>query len=529
MRPRLSLAGQFLAFQLAIVLLVVVVVAGVSVAQAYMSFERDEGRRLRAVAEHVAANSLVRSGVLGKPDYQDAMRGIAEGDRVRAGLSDVLIANARGVLLNGPDVGRRIELGGSHVMAGRSWVGTIDRGGITLLVAHVPVLSEQGRMIGLVAAERAYPTLWEQLAEALPNLVTYLLLGGLLGVVGSLLLARRVKRQTLGLEPREIVGLVEQREAMLHGIREGVLGVDPAGRITLANDEGLRLLGLPGSAVGQELDNLDLGAELVDVLRGRVTGADQIVLRGDRVLVLNRMPIEVRGRPIGAVATLRDRTELVELQRELDTSRSAAETLRAQAHEFTNRLHTIAGLIELGEYDEVARYVHRASQAHQDLTRAVTSRIADPSLAALLVAKASLAAEQGVRFRLAAASKLPPVDEAFAADLVTVVGNLVDNALDAVQPGSDGWVEVEIALRDNVVHAAVRDSGPGVAPDLAEDMFRRGYSTKAADQGHLGLGLALARLVCTRRGGEIAVHNEAGAVFTVRIPVSVPAVEGAQS
>lgn len=549
MRPRLSLAGQFLALQLAIVAAVVVVVAGVSIAQSNSTFQHNEGQRLLQVAETVAATRTVQR--LEDPAYRRALSGVAETARGYAGQSYVLIADAHGTLLTGPDTGDRIPLGDSRVLAGRSWVGTVNDGGLTSLVAHAPIYNADRQVIGLVAVGRAYPTLWEQLAAAVPNLAVYLVLGGLLGVVGSLLLARRVKRQTLGLEPNEIVGLVEHREAMLHGIREGVLGLDPSGRITLANDEGLRLLGIDPAAVGRDIESLGLPEPLVDALCGRTAGADQVVLAEDRILVLNRMPIEVRGRPIGAVATLRDRTQLVSLQRELDTSRTATDTLRAQAHEFTNRLHTIAGLIELGEYDEVARYVHRASKAHQTLTRQVTSRIADPSLAALLVAKASLAAEQGVRFRLAAASALPQVDESLSADLVTVVGNLVDNALDAVGRQATGrdvparevragrdvsgdgagsvggaWVEVAIRMRDGEVVVVVRDSGPGV--DLAEDVFRQGYSTKAGDPktgeaGHLGLGLALARLVCVRRGGEITVRNDPGAVFTVRVPALVGA------
>jgi sensor histidine kinase regulating citrate/malate metabolism len=183
-----------------------------------------------------------------------------------------------------------------------------------------------------------------------------------------------VKRQTLGLEPREITGLVEQREAMLHGIREGVIGTDKANKITLINDEAQRLLGLPAGVVGKPLDAQPMVGNVVDVLTGRVTAPDQVVVADGRVLVLNRMPVRVRGRRAGWVTTLRDRTELTSLERELDVSRHATETLRAQAHEFSNRLHTISGLVQLGEYDEVVRFITNASQARERLTDEVTSR-----------------------------------------------------------------------------------------------------------------------------------------------------------
>ena len=522
MRRKLSLAGQFLMLQLGIVLLVVGAVGAVSLAESDATFRRVEGKRLLGVAENVASNDTVRFRLL-EPLGRDALPALAEGAQAVSGVTYVLIADSAGHLLTGPDVGHMAYLGPSEVRSGRAWVGVVDDGA-KFLVAHSPVLdADDGRIVGVVIVGLTYPTLPEQLATATPNLLTYLVIGGVLGLVGSLLLSRRVKRQTLGLEPREITGLVEQREAMLHGVREGVLGTDTVDRITLVNDEAIRLLRLPADAVGQRLRTGLVGPGVLDVLTGQVTGPDQVVLSGDRVLVLNRMPVVIRGRQTGWVTTLRDRTELTNLQRELDVSRQTTDTLRAQAHEFTNRLHTIAGLVELGDYDEVVRFITRASQARESLTREVTARIAEPALAALLIAKASLAAEQGVALRVSSDSALDPVDEAFAADLVTVVGNLVDNALDALasggSTGSGDWVEVGVRTRSPDVVVTVGDSGLGVAPDLAEEVFRRGYTTKAAAEGHRGLGLALSRLICTRRGGSIEVS---GSTFTARMPQTCP-------
>jgi sensor histidine kinase regulating citrate/malate metabolism len=251
------------------------------------------------------------------------------------------------------------------------------------------------------------------------------------------------------------------------------------------------------------------------VLTGKITGPDQVVVRDDKVLVLNQMPVVVRGRLAGSVTTLRDRTELAVLRRELDVSRHTTDTLRAQAHEFTNKLHTVAGLVELGEYNEVIRYITLASQAHEQLICEVTSRIADPALGAVLIAKASLAAEQNVELRIAPDAAMEPLDETLAADLVTVVGNLVDNALDALSPGD--WVEVGARTSHGEITVTVRDSGEGVAPDMIDEVFTLGFTTKSGD-GHRGLGLAMARLLCARRGGTIDVQ---GSVFTVRLPLAI--------
>lgn len=512
MRRGLTLAGQLLVLQLGIVLLVVGAVAAVSIAETDADFRGREGARLRSVGENLAVNSTVRLSLLGRTQTE-ALATAAESARAVSGASHVLVTDALGRLLTGPDAGSPARLGASDALTGRSWVGVVDDGS-AFLVAHVPVLDEKGSLIGLVVVGRSYPTVPQQLANASSDLITYLIVGAALGVAGSLLLSRRVKRQTLGLEPAEITGLWEHREAMLHGIREGVVGTDTADRITLINDEAARLLGIPDARKGVSLHQQGIDPHVRDVLTGKVIGADRVVLAGDKVVVMNRQPVLVRGRRVGSVTTLRDRTELTALRRELDRSRHTTDTLRAQAHEFANRLHTIAGLVELGEHDEVVRYITRVSEVREEFNREVTRRVNDPSVAALLIAKGSVAVEQGVTLRLAAGAHLPSLDDAHAADVGTVLGNLVDNALEAIAAG--GWTEVALSSDpDGTVSATVADSGPGVPPELAETVFRQGYTTKAAEEGQRGLGLALTRMICARRGGDVRVEH---GVFVARIP-----------
>jgi sensor histidine kinase regulating citrate/malate metabolism len=526
-----------LLLQLATVLVVLVAVAAASLAQSAESFRRSESRRALAVAEDVADTGLVRLA-LSDPSQQERLPPLAESVRTVSGASFVVITARDQKILTSPDprqLGQRLPLGESNVLEGRAWTGVVSVAGTTSVVAHVPVISEKGDLLGIVAVGRRYPTIWQRLGDATPNLLVYLGVASILGVAGTLLAARRVKRQTLGLEPREITGLVEHREAMLHGIREGVLSLDPGRRVTLVNDEARHLLHLPADCVGRTLDELGVDQRLVTALTSDGASHDEVVLLDDRVLTLSRMPIDVRGRAIGSVSTLRDRTELVTLQRELGVSRHATDTLRAQAHEFTNQLHTISGLIELGEFDEVVRYVSRVASARTTLIDEVTSRLADPALAALLIAKTSQATERGVELRLSPDTRLDPVPEDLSDDLTTVIGNLVDNAIDAVAvavagavgvaPARSGWVEVEIVgTRDTgdtgEVQVVIRDSGPGVAAEAGEEVFELGYTTKAAADGSVrGFGLALARLVCKRRGGGITVHNDNGAVFTARLPI----------
>jgi len=525
---RLSLAGQLLALQVVIVLAVLVGVAAVTVAQSTQRAQDIEGRRALAVAETVANTRLIREALeRGEETY---VRVAAESSRSVSDSGSVVVVGSHGRVIAGAEpaeLGEEFPLGSSTVLEGRSWVGEGRLDGARAAVAMVPMLgSADQRPLGFVAVKREYPTLADGLAAAAPNLLTYLGLASAIGIVGSLLVARRVKRQTLGMEPAQIAGLVEHRDAMLHGIREGVVGLDLRGRVTLVNDEAIRLLRIPGNALGRTMEDLGVASEVREALLATDVVRDVAVGSAGRVLVVNRLPISSRGRAIGSVTTLRDRTELLELRRELDLTRHVTDTLRAQAHEFSNRLHTIAGLIELGQAEEAVRLVHRISSSRSELGATVSGAVQDPSIAALLIAKASQAAELGVDLRIGPDTALPVLDDELSADVATVVGNLVDNALDAATQAPQRWVEVQLGLVDDEVDVVVRDSGAGVPAGMEREVFRRGMSTKDAGRsagadgsGERGIGLSLVLLVCTRRGGDVTASAVGGSSFTARLPV----------
>ncbi|SCG54255.1 sensor histidine kinase [Micromonospora inositola] len=533
---RRTLAGQLLVLQLAIIVVVLVAVAAVSLAQSEATFNRVEGDRVAALGEQLAADRLLRDR-LNQPAPAETIAPLVQNMLTKSGVTSVTVADARGRVVSSSDptlVGSPVVLGDPLMEQGRSWFGELEVDGSRELVAQVPVLGAReenlGRYLGVVVVGEASPTWSERLVGASSYLLTYLGIASLLGVVGSWLLARRIKRQTLGLEPREIAGLAEHREALLHGIAEGVIALDPQRRITLVNSIGRRLLDLPEDCLGRSLSELRISGRLRDVLAGsRPEARDQVVVRGGRVLVMNRMTVRKDGRRLGSVTTLRDRTELARLEREIGSFRSTAELLRAQTHEFANQLHTISGLIQIGEHDEVVRYVDALSRHRASLDLTVTSRIHDTVVAALLMAKSALAAERRVELRISERTGLDRLEPEVSADIATVLGNLVDNAVEAVAGGREAggpserpaWVEVELRQDASSVEIVVRDSGPGVAPELAQEVFTHGFTTKAAQGGERGIGLALTRLVCNRRGGEIAVTNtEEGAMFTARMSVS---------
>ena len=294
-------------------------------------------------------------------------------------------------------------------------------------------------------------------------------------------------------------------------------GWDRPGWSPSSNDGARQLLDLPADAVGRDVGDLGLEPDLLDVIRGTRTGIDLVVVHGDRVLVVNRRTARTGGRSgvsSGTVTTLRDRSELIAVQRQLGATRNATDTLRAQTHEFDNQLHVISGLLQL-------RRVRRGAGAtwpgltrrRAEVDSAVTARIEDPPLAALLVAKSSLAAESRVELEISPATRCPRLPAELSTDVATVVGNLVDNALDAVANLADASITVEVTADDTDVHVTVSDSGPGVSPDAAQPDLRsglqhqiRGGRGRSGDRAFPGPP----DLRAARRGGRSAVRRRRG-------------------
>ncbi|WP_328530037.1 sensor histidine kinase [Nocardioides sp. NBC_00368] len=351
-----------------------------------------------------------------------------------------------------------------------------------------------------------------------------LLFGGLVliaGLIGAWLLSRRLHRLTHGLGERELARMYEYYSAVLHSVREGLLLLDGEGRVQLVNDEARRLLALPDEVVGTRIEELGLAPGLVAAARGRTAESDDLYLAGERILVVSAAPARWDGRDVGSVVTLRDHTELRSVTGELDVVRRLTESLRSQNHEAANRLHTVVSLIEMGRSSEAVEFATEELQVAQLLTDQVVGAVEDPVVAALLLGKSAEAAEQGVDFRIV--GELPPGTGIPPRDLVTVLGNLVDNAFDAVSGFESRQVEVHLTGDDHTLTVRVGDSGPGLDDTAAARVLDRGWTTKAEPGTGRGLGLALVGQVARRHGGEVLVGRShlGGAEFTVTLDAEV--------
>src|SRR5256886_5160346 len=523
-KTRLPLAYQILVSQAAIIWLAARIGAAAAVGQAGRERDRQYEQRSLAIAESVATNLAIQDALLNH-DPDGSIQRAAEDVRRSTGARYVVVTDAQGIRYSHPNpamIGKLVDEDPSAVLAGHTWVG-VQKGTLGVSARGKAPIFNQGHVIGLVSVGYLEDTVGQQLLADLPGFATTVLLSLGLGVAGSMLLASRLKRQTFGLEPYEIAGLLEEREASLQGIHEGAIATDGDGTITLANDEARRLLALPADCVGRRVSQVLPKGRLLGFLPGGLNDQDEVLLAGDRVLVASRRAIRVQGREIGHVATLRDSTELTSLARGLGVD-SLTDALRAQAHEYSNRLHTIAGLVQMGRGDEAMKLIAQTSGVHQELTEALLDRVGDPVLGALLLAKAAVASERGIELRVSDDTVMTR-SALDSEDLITLLGNLIDNALDAAGTSStERWVSVSVTQQQDEVVIRVHDSGPGVPESLNGQIFQEGFSTKSRPgRKRRGFGLALVRQVAHRHGGTVSVVNDGGAVFTVQLPLRVGA------
>lgn len=397
-----------------------------------------------------------------------------------------------------------------------------------------PIEDADGRVVALVAAGVTLTNIDRSFGQVLPVAAGAAVAMAALGAVGSFALSRYLRRVTGGRGPEELASMFAYYESVLRSVREGLVVTDGRERVLLYNDQAAALLGLPrspGSMHPVPLADLDLPPAVRDLLETGRVAVDETYLTDERILLVNQQPAGegIGGTTDGAgsVTTIRDRTELEVLTGELRSAQTLSAALRSQTHEFSNRLHTIVSLIELGRADDALAFAEGQLGASQRLADRVTGAVSEPVISALLLGKTTEATERGIDLHLDTDPRLGRV-RVDPADIVTILGNLVDNALDAAG-GDEPWVEVYLGVDDDAVAGDrlmplvlhVSDSGSGLAAGEIDQAFERGFSTKAQGELGRGYGLALVRQTVARLGGRIEVTREPRSEFTVVLPHAV--------
>ena len=395
--------------------------------------------------------------------------------------------------------------------------------------AIVPVF-DGSTVVAMVAVGVTLETLSVAQAASLPQIAVIASLAILAGGLGSWWLSRYLRRATLGYGPEHLKRLFAFYNSALHSLREGLVLIDGSGRILLYNDVAATLLGLPAASGGQpvSLDEVELPDSVRTLLTSGRDAVDEVHLTRDRVLVLNQSkadhPDDGRSPDSaveGAVATIRDHTDIQELTGELETMRTLSEALRAQTHEHANRMHTLASLIERGRDSEALAFAVQDRQDSQRLTDTFVDSLDEPFITALMIGKAAQAHERGIELTLTASGRVPP-GSLDARDLVTVAGNLLDNAFDAATGSEERRVWADFTAADGELIMTIADSGHGFDDDAVDSIFHLGVTEKSGSQERLGrgYGLVLVRQAVARLGGDLRVESDGGAIFTVTLPLT---------
>ncbi len=544
-----SLARRILLLQAVILLVVIGAALAALLWDTDAETERQTGERVTAVATTVAAAPDVLAAVTATyPAGQEisapsaGLEPYAEEVRRRTGADFVVIMRPDGIRYTHPDptqIGRPYLGSRDVALAGgigvETYTGTLGPS----VRAIVPVRDEAGQVVALVSVGITVDHVDDATNRRLLVLAGIAVGALLLGIGGALLISRWVRRQTLGMGTRELARMFTYYDAVLESVHEGMLLLDRDGKIVSVNAEGRRLLGVDDRILGSTAAGAGFPEHLAQLVDDPAPLTDELVLTDDRVLVLTRRPVVVQGSAVGAVVTLRDHTEIEALTGELDRSQRFSDALRAQAHESANRMHTVVSLIELGEADHALSFAVGELATAQTLADGVVDGVGNPAVAALLLAKSAQAAERGIEFAVTPGSVLPP-GVAPDHELVTILGNLLDNAFDAVGPVLDRQRRVEVGSSltggdDSVwtgdgsgtgrgVRIVVSDTGPGLTDEQARSAFTAGWSTKQArgPAGARGLGLALVAQAVGRCGGTVRVEPGPGARFVVwlRLPAA---------
>ena len=478
-----------------------------------------------AVARTLADDPQIQRGLI-SPAESGLIQPIAKAVQKRNDLLFVVVTDMKGMRLSH----RRAELINQRfigddllpALAGHENVSVNHGVLVEALRVFTPVFNAQHQQIGVVAIGISLSDVAAQITKSRWNVLWTLLLGALVGLLGVLILVKQLKGILLGLEPYEISSLFEQRQAILDSIKEGVIAVDEQARITLINQAAQQLLREAASKAPHSGDAIPEDSVMLShlreaLLRGKARHDEELNV-GNRIMISNTVPVRNHQHIIGAVCTFRDKTEISQLMQRLHGMVNYVDALRERSHEFMNKLHVILGLLHMKNYAQMETYILKTANNYQTEIGSLLQRIKSPVIAGFLLSKINRSSDKGHRLLLSDASYLPDGgSEQQVTVLITVLGNLIENALEALEQQQEGEIHVLLHCQNGWLSCEVSDDGPGIPDSLLATIFEKGFSSKGDDRG---VGLFLVKQQTESLGGNISVESEPGVYtqFFVQLP-----------
>lgn len=483
------------------------------------------GRNALNVSKTVSLTTVVHEGLKNKNSTQIQL--YAESVRKATGARFVVVGDHEGrryshpvperigKLMVGGDNPRALERGEAYVSKAVGTLGPSMRG-------KVPIFANSGKVIGVVSVGYLQETV-ESVTEGYLQRVLLWVFGlFLFGGIGTWLIARNVKQSIFGLEPVEIARLFRERNAILDSIREGVVAINDKGQVTMLDHEAAKILKIPPeSGIGTSIESILPQTRMLEVLKSGEEQFDQEMIIGGIEVIVNRVPIWQNDRVAGVVSSFRRKDEIDRMAQELTQIQEYSEVLRTQTHEYSNKLHTLAGLIQLGSHQEALDLIGRETSGYQELLGTLAETVPEPLLSAIILGKYNRAQELRINFQLDPESRMIDIPKKINREkIVTILGNLLENALEAAQENTSGKRMVQLSMTDfgNDLIFEVEDSGSGIEDESVDLSLQHGFTTKSGTGR--GIGLSLVHENLKYLGGHLTVVRSSlgGMRFTIYIP-----------
>jgi two-component system, CitB family, sensor histidine kinase MalK len=480
--------------------------------------------KAKIISRTVAHSTIVKKGLLDRErdaEIQDYSKDIQRASDV----SFIVVMDMQGIRMSHPNpeqIGKPF-IGGDEkkVLSGKESIsvseGTLGKS----LRAFSPIFNEKGTQIGAVAVGISLNSIETALDQGHENILIGSIIGILVGIIGAFIMAKYIKKTLFGLEPITIAKILEERNTMLQSVHEGIIAVNKDSTIALVNKSAVKIFnkaGLPSNMIGKQVQDYLPQTRLERVLKlGEAELDDEQVINGVSILV-NRVPLIVNDEVVGAISTFRDKTEVNLLAEQLTGVKTYADALRTQSHEFKNNLHVILGLVKMGNYTNLKEYIKDLVSHQEDEVTSVTKRIKDPVLAGFVMGKLSFAREANVEMTMECHTIIPePEDTSITHDIITILGNFIDNAVDSMASSAEKELLVELSYQEELLEVIITDTGVGISREKLDDIFMKGYSSKGEKRGY---GLYLVDQSIKKLGGSLHVESKInlGTTFRVEIP-----------
>lgn len=522
---QVSLQTKIVGLSAALIITVIVLLASIFSYMQFVESKRQAEQLALQAAKSISFMPEVKAAFQKKQPSR-YIQPLAEQVREQIGAASIVVQNREQIIYSHSNqkwIGKKnkeavndraLLFGGYYTLDGEGTTGPAIMGKAPIVISH----GKYTEVVGVVTVEFLKSHVHAQLITRIQQIILFSLAVLLLGMIGGIFLAKSIKKDTLGLEPHEIASLYRERNAILLSIKEGIIAIDHQGFITMMNTSAKNMLGLQTEYLHHHIIEVFPYTNMIEVLDTGIARSDQEIFLNEKTFILNLTPIIEHQRIVGVVASFRDKTELKSLINTISEVRKYSEDLRAQTHEFTNKLYVLSGLLQLGQYKDAFEFIQKESAVHQTQNRILFDQILDSKVQAILLGKIGKASEKKIHFSVDSESTLDTLPEHIEiSHLIIIIGNLIDNAFEAVSHQSEKEVSFFITDIGHDLIIEVMDNGPGISEEVLNQIFTKGFSTKGTDRGY---GLANIKKMVDELGGSIEVYNqpEGGAIFSVYLP-----------